>query len=202
MPKKQTYIKKSDIKGQKPWLKRVNASEYKVETVAPNKTIPTTHFTMPIFPELKRSPKLIWIDTGLVNYAAKLQKEVFGSKDILDAWRGKIAEQIVAQELMARDYRVSNKRAFWMRDKKGSDAEVDFIIQHDNMIIPIEVKSGHNAKLKSLHIFMENTNHSIAVRIWSKPFTIDKIRTANGKEFTLYNFPFYYVGVMEKLLSE
>jgi uncharacterized protein len=163
---------------------------------------PTTHFSIPIFPELKRSPKLIWIDTGLVNYAAKLQKEVFGSKDILDAWRGKIAEQIVAQELMARDYRVSNKRAFWIRDKKGSDAEVDFIIQHNNLIIPIEVKSGHNAKLKSLHIFMENTNHNIAVRVWSKPFSIDKITTVHGKEFTLYNLPFYYVGVVEKFLSE
>jgi len=39
MPKKQTYIKKTDLKGQKPWLKKVNASEYKVETVVPNKTI-------------------------------------------------------------------------------------------------------------------------------------------------------------------
>jgi len=39
MPKKQTHIKKTDLKGQKPWLKKVKASEYKVETIAPNKTI-------------------------------------------------------------------------------------------------------------------------------------------------------------------
>lgn len=39
MPKKRTYIKKTDIKAQKPWLKKVNTSEYKIETVTPNKTI-------------------------------------------------------------------------------------------------------------------------------------------------------------------
>ena len=39
MPRKQSYIKKTDLKGQKPWLKKVKASEYKVETVLPNRTI-------------------------------------------------------------------------------------------------------------------------------------------------------------------
>jgi hypothetical protein len=39
MPKKQSNIKKTDLKGQKPWLKKMNVSEYKIETVAPNKTI-------------------------------------------------------------------------------------------------------------------------------------------------------------------
>ena len=36
-------------------------------------------------------PKLVWLDTGLVNYAAQVQKEVLGAKDIMDAWRGMIA---------------------------------------------------------------------------------------------------------------
>jgi predicted AAA+ superfamily ATPase len=162
---------------------------------------PTLNYTIPINTELKRSPKLIWFDTGLVNYAAKLQKEVFGAKDIQDAWRGCIAEQIVAQELIAKDYRVSNKRTFWVRDKKGSQAEVDFVFQYDNKLIPIEVKSGHNAKLKSLHAFMDNTNHNIAVRVWSQPFSIDKVTTPKGKDFLLYNIPFYYVGLFEKLFQ-
>ena len=164
-------------------------------------TYPSTSGTIPIITDLKRSPKLFWLDTGLVNYAAKLQKEIFGSKDILDAWRGLIAEQIVAQELLACDYKISNRRNFWVRDKKGAGAEVDFIIQHDNRVIPIEVKSGHNAKLKSLHVFMDNTNHSTAVRIWSNPFSVDKITTPGGKEVVLYNLPFYYAGIIDRLLD-
>jgi hypothetical protein len=165
-------------------------------------TYPTTNYNVPITTDLKRSPKLLWLDTGLVNYAAKLQKEVFNAKDILDAWRGQIAEQIVAQELLARDYKVSNNRNFWVRNKQGANAELDFIIQHNNKIIPIEVKSGHRAQLRSLHVFMDNTNHTTAIRIWSNAFSMDKVTTPNGKEFTLYNLPFYYVGMIGTLLEK
>ena len=163
---------------------------------------PAISTLLPAPADLKRSPKLIWNDVGLVNYAANIQKEVFESKDILDAYRGKIAEQIVAQELLAYETRVSSQRAFWVREKKGSDAEVDFILQYDSKIIPIEVKSGHNAKLRSLHLFMENAPHNIAVRIWSQPFSIDEITTPNGKKIKLLNLPFYYVGQLDVILNE
>jgi len=161
---------------------------------------PTTNTALPLTSDLKRSPKLLWIDTGLVNYVANIQKEVFGAKDILDIWRGDIAEQIVAQELISNDYNVSTKRKYWVRDKKGSDAEVDFIIQKDSRIIPVEVKSGHNAKLKSLQIFMENSTAEIAVRIWSQPFSVDEIILSNNKKYRLYNVPFYYAGQLKKLI--
>ena len=162
---------------------------------------PTTDYLVPITKDLKRSPKLLWLDCGLVNYAANLQKEVFGATDILDAWRGKIAEQIVAQELLALDNRVSNQRNFWVRNKKNSDAEVDFILQYDGKVIPIEVKSGHNAKLKSLHLFMDEAPHHIAVRVWSQPLSIDEITTQKGKKFKLINLPFYYVCKLEEMLN-
>jgi len=163
---------------------------------------PTTDTLVPITKDLKRSPRLFWLDCGLVNYAANVQKEVFGSSDILDAWRGKIAEQIVAQELLASDSRVSNQRNFWVRNKKDSEAEIDFVLQIDNKVIPVEVKSGHRAKLKSLHLFMEEVPHNIAVRVWSQPLTIDEIETQSGKKFKLINLPFYYVGVIEKILAQ
>jgi len=162
---------------------------------------PTTSTLLPAAADLKRSPKLVWNDVGLVNYAANIQQEVFGSKDIIDAYRGKIAEQIVAQELLAHETRVSSQRAFWVREKKGSVAEVDFIVQYDSKIIPIEVKSGHNAKLRSLHLFMDEVAHDIAIRVWSQPFSIDEIATPNGKKFTLYNVPFYSVGRIEELIA-
>jgi predicted AAA+ superfamily ATPase len=161
---------------------------------------PTTDFLVPVTQDLKRSPKLLWLDCGLVNYAAKLQQEVFGSKDILDAYRGKIAEQVVAQELLAIDSRVSNQRNFWVREKHTSQAEIDFVLQFDGKVIPIEVKSGHNAKLKSLHLFMDETPHDIAVRVWSQPFSIDEVTTPKGKKFRLLNVPFYYAGILEKIL--
>jgi predicted AAA+ superfamily ATPase len=162
---------------------------------------PTSDTLVPITKDLRRSPKLLWLDCGLVNYAANVQKEVFGVMDILDAWRGKIAEQIVAQELLALDNRVSNLRNFWVRKKKDSDAEVDFVLQFDSKVIPIEVKSGHNSKLRSLHLFMHEAPHNIAVRVWSQPFSIDEVKTYQGKIFKLINLPFYYVGRIEKFFD-
>ena len=161
---------------------------------------PTSDVLVPITKNMKRSPKLLWLDCGLVNYAADVQKEVFGASDILDAWRGKIAEQVVAQELLALDGRVSGHRNFWARKKKESEAEVDFVIQYDGKVVPIEVKSGHGAKLRSLHMFMDEAPHDIAVRVWSKPFSIDGVKTYEGKKFKLINIPFYYVGRIKEIL--
>jgi predicted AAA+ superfamily ATPase len=163
---------------------------------------PTTDTLVPITKDLKRPPKLLWLDCGLVNYAAKVQKEIFGAMDILDVWRGKIAEQMVAQELLALDSRVSNLRDFWVKNKKDSDAEVDFVLQIDSKVIPIEVKSGHNAKLRSLHLFMDEAPHHIAVRVWSQPFSVDKVTTYQGKNIKLINLPFYYVGRLEEILKK
>jgi len=163
---------------------------------------PSTETQLPAPSDLKRSPKLLWHDVGIVNYAANIQKEVFGAKDILDAYRGKIAEQIVAQELLSHEMRVSACRKFWVREKKGSDAEVDFVWQRDSQLIPVEVKSGHNAKLKSLHLFMDEASHDIAVRVWSQPYSVDVVTSPTGKKFRLINLPFYYVGCLEKILSD
>ena len=162
---------------------------------------PATACQSPAPADLKRAPKLLWSDVGLVNYVANIQKEVFGAADILDAWRGKIAEQVVAQELLALDNRVSNHRNFWVREKKGSNAEVDFVMQYEGLLIPVEVKSGHNAKLKSLHLFMDEAPHNIAIRVWSQPFSVDEVTTQSGKNFKLINLPFYYIGALEKVLN-
>jgi len=162
---------------------------------------PYSGYQVPVIPELKRSPKLLWLDTGIVNYVAGIQKEIFNVKDIADAWRGKVAEHIVGQELLSGKTDFSAKRNFWVRNAHNSEAEIDFIIQHDSQVIPVEVKSGHNSKLRSLHLFMDEVEHQTAVRIWSGKFSIDKVTTPKGKAFNLYNVPFYYAGVLESLLD-
>jgi len=159
-------------------------------------------YKVPIIPELKRSPKLFWLDTGIVNYVAGIQKEVFNVRDISDVWRGKIAEHIVGQELISNEDNFSVQRNFWMRNARNSEAEIDFVLQHNSLLIPVEVKSGHNSRLRSLHLFMDEVNHQTAVRIWSGKMSIDKVTTPKGKNFTLYNVPYYYTGILEKLLNK
>ncbi|MDO9153482.1 MAG: AAA family ATPase [Paludibacter sp.] len=163
---------------------------------------PTSETKLPILSDYRKKPKLIWLDTGLVNFASNIQQEVFSVQNIQDAWRGKIAEHIVAQELLTLNNFVSAKRNYWRRNKEGSDAEVDFIVVFDGKLIPIEVKSGNNAHLRSLHLFMDQTPHTTAVRVWSQALSVDMVKTPAGKEFKLINMPFYYLGVLEKVLRK
>lgn len=162
---------------------------------------PTTSTEVPALSETKRTPKLIWLDTGLVNYAAQVQKEVLDAKDLQDAWRGRIAEHVVAQELLTLTDKVSQKRNFWMRGNDSS-AEVDFVWVQQSRLYPIEVKTGHNAHLRSLHSFMERSSQTVAVRVWSQPYSIDEVKTVGGKNFRLINLPFYLVGSINRLLAE
>ncbi len=70
--------------------------------------------------------------------------------------RGEIAESFIAQELLC--YASPENKAeihFWRRKEKNSTAEVDFLIQRKEQILPIEVKSGHGSTLRSLHLFLD-----------------------------------------------
>ncbi|MCI7378384.1 MAG: AAA family ATPase [Bacteroidales bacterium] len=161
---------------------------------------PTTATRLPAVPDFNRRPKLLWLDCGLVNYACQLQSDVFSANDISDVWRGRIAEQVVAQELIAENFRSNASRCYWRKDNPKSSAEIDFLYTFENMLIPIEVKSGTNAKLKSLHIFMEDSPINIAIRVWANPLKIDDITIPSGKQIRLINIPFYYVGQIDRIV--
>ena len=163
---------------------------------------PVLSSQIPLLISTSHRPKLIWFDTGLVNYIAGVRESLFSVTDVMDAWRGRIADHIVAQELLSMKWQVSANRQFWDRNKTQSSAEVDFVIQYKNWAIPIEVKSGHNAKLKSIHLFMEDAPHQTAIRVWSQPLSVDMVTTPNGKEFKLINVPFYYICVLGNVLDK
>ena len=162
---------------------------------------PLTSALMPMISDLKKKPKLFWFDAGLVNYAAKIRKEYVIKSDLMDTWRGKASEQIAAQELKALSTDVGAKRNFWVRAKRGTTSEVDLIYLFDGNIIPIEVKSGHNAHLKSLHQYMDETVHDTAVRIWTGKYAIDEVKTQCNKTFRLINLPFYMISALPNILK-
>ena len=163
---------------------------------------PVTGVQAPASSAFKRAPKLVWVDTGLVNFAANIQTELINNKDIIDAWLGAIAEHVVAQELkvLANEHYIQHLN-FWVRDKQGSNAEVDFIWQQGTTLIPIEVKAGHNAHLRSIQSFMDLSSGTLAVRIWSGPYSVDKVTTPKGKDFKLVNLPFYYINSLPLILQ-
>lgn len=58
-------------------------------------TYPTTQTALPFTPDIKRSPRLQVLDTGMLNYFSTIQKELFTSKDLNNLYKGRIAEHIV-----------------------------------------------------------------------------------------------------------
>ena len=163
---------------------------------------PLTSTSFPILPDLKKSPKLLWLDTGLVNYVAGMQEELLFTTDSDELWNGDIAEHIVAQELLGATTTFGEKRLFWVRDARNSQAEVDFVIRYKSHLLPIEVKTGANSKLRSLHLFMEESKENIALRLWNGPMTSDVITRSDGRPFTLYNIPLYYAGHLHTLMQQ
>lgn len=163
---------------------------------------PLTSTSFPILPDLKKSPKLLWLDTGLVNYVAGMQEELLFTTDSDELWNGDIAEHIVAQELLGATTTFGEKRLFWVRDARNSQAEVDFVIRYKSHLLPIEVKTGANSKLRSLHLFMEESKENIALRLWNGPMTSDVITRSDGRPFTLYNIPLYYTGHLHTLMQQ
>jgi uncharacterized protein len=164
---------------------------------------PTTETRLPARKDLKKRPKLMWLDTGLVNYAAALQNEVYRKEDISDAWRGLIAEHIVGQEIIGASNKFIEERKFWVREARNSQAELDFLFTSRNCgIVPIEVKSGDNSRLKSLQLFLQNSGSNVAIRFWGSFESKNKLRASSGKEFTLLSLPYYYAGFIEAYLDE
>ncbi len=145
--------------------------------------------------------KMIYLDVGLC-------QAILGSD--ISIWflrplegfdnRGEIAEGFIGQELIC--YASPDSKAelhFWKRKEKNSLAEIDYLIQRGDQIIPIEVKSGHGNTLRSLHLFLDThpkstsairfscLNYSIINKLDSRPlYAAATLAHDNQKEALAY----------------
>ncbi|MFC2086513.1 DUF4143 domain-containing protein [Bacteroidota bacterium] len=148
-------------------------------------------FEVPVKPDIKKSPRIQFLDTGLLNNILEIQADMLGLKDLSYAYKGAVIPHLITQELVSLNTNRDKKPHFWVRDKAQASSEVDLIYVHKNKVIPIEIKSGATGSLKSLHQFIERTNHSFAVRIYAGEFKIEKAKTPAGTPFMLMNMPYY-----------
>ena len=139
--------------------------------------------------------KLFFLDVGLLAAKSGLLATVLMSKNILLVNRGEMAEQFVCQELLA--YQLSYKKAdlqYWIREQKSSQAEVDFVMQYGDQIIPIEVKAGAIGRLKSLQVMMQEKHLSVGLRVSQLPLSFDKDKR-------ILSLPLYMLHEIERLTT-
>jgi predicted AAA+ superfamily ATPase len=83
---------------------------------------------------------------------------------------------------------------YWQREKKGSQAEVDYVIQHENQVIPLEVKAGTIGSLKSLQEFVREKHKLLAIRINSNKPSLYQT------SYKLLSLPFYLLSQVHRLI--
>jgi len=152
---------------------------------------PTTDMEPPIKPDIKKFPRLQFLDTGLINYTLGIQAQLLGMNDLSNAFKGAMIPHLVTQELISLNTITNTKPHFWVREKKQATSEVDLVYPYANKVIPIEIKSGATGTLKSLHQFMDRANHPYAIRMYAGEFKIHESTTTDGTPFILMNLPYY-----------
>lgn len=131
--------------------------------------------------------KIIFVDVGLTQALKKWNIRQW----ILDpnasfVNKGTVVESFVGQEILAYSDPMQQEELFyWRREERSSQAEIDYLLQVDDTIIPIEVKGGASKRIKSMYIFLENHPNS--------PYGI-RFSTLNyEKEEKLLSYPLYSV---------
>jgi len=152
--------------------------------------------------------KLILIDVGLISTMLGLRLHQFQSiEEIILVHHGALAEQVTGQLLrLLNPYFTEPQLYYWNRETKGSSAEVDYLIQDNQRLIPIEVKAGSQGKMRSLQQFMHEKPWKTAVRIYSGPLYKQDvaIKTTQGHPiyYELLSLPLYLISQLYRLLPK
>lgn len=151
--------------------------------------------------------KEILIDIGLCNAILGLNlSQINAANEINFINNGGVAEQVVGQILrtLYPPY-IEPALYYWHREVPGSHAEIDYVIQHGNRVIPIEVKAGATGSLKSLHFFMGLRKFTTALRINSDLPSVTSVNmkdaVGNPVKYQLISLPFYLTGQINRLLE-
>ncbi|MFA6409129.1 MAG: AAA family ATPase [Gammaproteobacteria bacterium] len=151
--------------------------------------------------------KIIFLDVGLVSAACGItlpERMKFDELRLVN--EGGIAEQLTGQLLRTIfPYFVEPKLYYWISEKAGAGAEIDYLIQDNTRIIPLEVKSGSTGTLRSLHNFMKLKNCQLALRINADyPSIVDvnvKDHTGEPINYKLLSLPAYLVEQVPRLMK-
>ena len=132
--------------------------------------------------------KLYPSDVGILRKLARIAPAVTAnSLDVFSDFKGRLAESLVLEQFRALGL---DPVCYWFNG--GGKAEIDFLIQDGNQIIPVEVKSGLSLNAKSLKYYRSQYSPQISIRASMKNLRLD-----DG----LLNIPLYLLGELPRLLE-
>jgi predicted AAA+ superfamily ATPase len=136
--------------------------------------------------------KLYMPDIGLLSALTALDSRAYlePNNAIFNHYKGVLAEQFVLQELLANKERLPVY--FWANETNR--AEIEFVLQLNNKIIPVEVKSGKNVKSESLRSYITKEDFAAEVAVKSSLLNYGVVNNAYSTGCILYNVPLYAIG--------
>jgi len=151
--------------------------------------------------------KVLMLDIGLISVQLGLSSIRHSeAKKIIFSNKGGLAEQFVGQQLRAVQTPLETPQLFYWQRIGGRLGEIDFLIQHGNRVVPVEVKSGSAGSMKSLHQFMAEKRFDIAVRCNSyQPSVKDiSVKTTLGHpvSYRLLSLPAYLTERLHEFIEE
>lgn len=130
--------------------------------------------------------KLFMLDVGLLSCMVRLRQDVLLDRnELFKEFKGALTEQYVLQQLKT----LKNINTYYWTNDRNS-AEIDFLIDNGEDVIPLEVKAEVNLQAKSLKTFREKFNPRISVRTSMADYK---------KEDWLINLPLYAIGTIDKV---
>ncbi len=117
--------------------------------------------------------KALLFDTGLQQCLSSLKPaEILLASDLELINRGAIAELFIGLEILKYQSPYEPPDLwYWHREARNSSAEVDFLIQRGNHLLPVEVKSGSSGKMQSLFLFLKEKGLTRGIRISAENFS-------------------------------
>jgi len=166
---------------------------------------PSVHTTLPLLPKKKVAPKYLPVDIGLSLSMRGISLEQIKNFVLDPARCGGLWEAYVGQELLASNVFQRQNLYFWFRETKGASAELDYLFTYEDQLVPIEVKSGSQGSLKSLHQFLIRSPCQHAVRVYDGPLAFQsytvKTPTGTSLSYQLLSIPLYLAFRIKELAS-
>ena len=165
---------------------------------------PTSSFETPCRIRSRAAPKLLPLDTGLALHELGMSPDVLRSLPLERVLDGRLAEMFVGLQLQVEQPRRQDLLYFWVRDSSRGGAEVDYLLPSGRKLIPLEVKSGLQGTLKSLHQFLRRSGRSLGIRLCPREFSLEdaSVRTHDGElEYRLMTIPLYLAEKVGDLLE-
>ena len=122
---------------------------------------------VPLYAEANEKYKRYMImDTGMLQRILGLNlQDILMSEDLKMVNRGALAKTFVGCELVKASTPYSTDPLYcWHREKKDSNAEVDFVTSLKGVVVPVEVKSGIKGSMQSMRIFLQQKNLNYGIR--------------------------------------